>query len=70
MLESGGVELDPATQALAKGESEGHRFVSLTKMRRHQFGGLSNAWNVQIENYAQHGVRHAPFEATDFEERD
>lgn len=70
ILESGGVELDAATQALAAGETAGDRFVSLSRMRRRQFGGLSNAWNVQVENYAQHGVRHAPFEPIDFEKRD
>ncbi|GLQ08294.1 GMC oxidoreductase [Devosia yakushimensis] len=70
VLESGGVELDAMTQSLAAGESQGDRFVSLSRMRRRQFGGLSNAWNVQVEDYAQHGVRHAPFEAIDFEKRD
>lgn len=70
LLESGGVELDAPTQTLANGESKGHRFISLSLMRRRQFGGLSNAWNVQVENYAQHGVRHAPFDPIDFEKRD
>lgn len=70
ILESGGVELDSSTQALAAGESHGDRFVGLSRMRRRQFGGLSNAWNVQVENYAQDGVRHAPFEPIDFEKRD
>ena len=70
VLESGGVELDAATQTLADGESEGHRFIKLSRMRRRQFGGLSNAWNVQVENYAQLGVRYAPFDPIDFEKRD
>lgn len=70
LLESGDTHLDEATQSLADGEVEGARYPTLDCMRRRQFGGLSNAWNVRIEDYARLGVRHLPLDEVDFEQRD
>jgi choline dehydrogenase-like flavoprotein len=70
VIESGGVDLDPEVQTLAEGETEGHRFPELWRMRRRQFGGLSSAWNIQIDDYTNVGVRHLTLDAIDFEKRD
>ena len=69
LLEGGGIAFDAQTQELAAGESEGHR-IDLARMRRRQFGGLSNAWNIHINNYTRMGVRHMPLDPIDFERRD
>ena len=70
IIESGGIDLDPEAQTLAEGETTGHRFPELRKMRRRQFGGLSNAWNIQIDDYTNVGVRYLALDAIDFEKRD
>lgn len=70
LLESGDLHLDQATQSLADGEVEGVRYPKLERMRRRQFGGLSNAWNIRIDDYARLGVRHLPLDEIDFEKRD
>jgi choline dehydrogenase-like flavoprotein len=43
-LESGGLELDPATQALAKGDVTGLPYYPLESTRLRYFGGTSGHW--------------------------
>ncbi|HET7598749.1 MAG TPA: FAD-dependent oxidoreductase, partial [Gemmatimonadales bacterium] len=59
MLESGGLEPDPATQALTEGTSIGLPYYRLEATRLRYFGGTSNHWE---------GVC-APLEPIDFERR-
>ncbi len=44
LLESGGLELDWAAQALAKGRSVGHTYSDLDSCQLRYFGGNTNAW--------------------------
>jgi choline dehydrogenase-like flavoprotein len=44
VLESGGLELDDATQALCEGENVGHEYFPLDASRLRYFGGASNHW--------------------------
>ncbi len=60
LLESGGMDIDEATQALSKGRSSGRRYFPLDTSRTRAFGGSTNCW---------HGVC-LPLEAEDFEARD
>ncbi len=59
LLESGGLESDPATQALYEGESVGRTHVPLASSRVRFFGGTTNHW----------GGWCRPLEEVDFEER-
>ncbi|MEC4819372.1 MAG: GMC family oxidoreductase [Scytonema sp. PMC 1069.18] len=69
VVESGGLDFDPQTQTLSDGLSVGDPFLSLMETRRRQFGGNSNIWSIKIGN-GQIGVRHAPLDEIDFEQRD
>jgi choline dehydrogenase-like flavoprotein len=61
LLESGGLEKDAQTQALAEGEVvDVHRHGALGQYRKRIFGGTTTVW----------GGRCAPFDAIDFEKRD
>ena len=70
LLDGGGLTFDAQTQELAAADNAGHRHFDLGVMRRRQFGGLSNAWNIRINNYTRIGVRHMPLDPIDFEKRD
>ena len=59
ILEGGGQEFDPRTQALYKGALSGERYVPLDQGRLRQLGGSSNHW----------GGYCRPLDAIDFEER-
>jgi choline dehydrogenase-like flavoprotein len=69
LLESGGLEVNEETDSLSEGEIVGDPFLPLHEMRRRQFGGLANVWNIQIHDQKV-GVRHAPLDPIDFEKRD
>lgn len=69
LLESGNLEFDQETQSLCEGETVGDNFPSLNEMRRRQYGGLANAWGIDIYNQ-QIGLRHTPLDEIDFEKRD
>lgn len=69
LLESGNFEFDQETQSLCEGETVGDNFPSLNEMRRRQYGGLANAWGIDIYNQ-QTGLRHTPLDEIDFEKRD
>lgn len=69
LLESGNFEFDQETQSLCEGETIGDNFPSLNEMRRRQYGGLANAWGIDIYNQ-QIGLRHTPLDEIDFEKRD
>jgi choline dehydrogenase-like flavoprotein len=69
LLESGDVEANTETAALAEAESCGDPFSPLRDMRHRQFGGMSNVWNV-ILHAERIGVRYVDFDAIDFEKRD
>jgi choline dehydrogenase-like flavoprotein len=60
LLESGGFEPDPPTQALAGGRVFGRAYPRLDETRARQFGGSTNCWQ---------GVS-APLSALDFQVRD
>jgi choline dehydrogenase-like flavoprotein len=59
LVESGGFDLDPATQALYEGGNVGLPYFSLDVCRLRYFGGSTNHW----------GGACVPFKRRDFEER-
>ena len=59
LLESGGMEFDPATQDLYEGQSIGDPFKDTMVSRLRFFGGSTNHW----------GGWCLPFQAIDFEQR-
>ena len=59
LLESGGLDYDPATQDLAAGDSVGMTYYDLVDARLRFFGGTTNIW----------GGRCVPLEPLDFERR-
>ncbi|WP_017655206.1 GMC oxidoreductase [Fortiea contorta] len=69
VVESGGEEVDPQTQALSEGLTVGDPFLTVADTRCRRFGGNSNIWAVKIGN-GQIGVRYAPLDEIDFEHRD
>lgn len=69
VLESGGLDADPQIQALTQAETTGDPQMSLFLSRYRQVGGNSNRWAIKIGN-GQMGVRYAPLDAIDFEQRD
>jgi choline dehydrogenase-like flavoprotein len=60
LLESGGLEPDPATQDLYRGRIYGRNYFQLDVCRSRQFGGSTNCW---------HGMCR-PLDPIDFEARD
>ncbi|HEY1638899.1 MAG TPA: GMC family oxidoreductase [Rhizomicrobium sp.] len=60
LLESGGMEFDPATQALFAGEETGVRYIPLDATRLRYLGGGTNHW----------GGWSRPLDKLDFEKRD
>jgi choline dehydrogenase-like flavoprotein len=60
VLESGGFNLEPTTQALDEGRSTGLPYFDLATARLRYFGGTSNHWD---------GLAR-PFDAIDFERRE
>ena len=60
LLESGGMELNPDTQALYSGENVGLEYFSLDACRARFFGGTTHYWAGWCQ----------PLDAIDFEERD
>jgi choline dehydrogenase-like flavoprotein len=60
LLESGGLEPDPPSQALARGLVYGRPYFSLDSTRTRRFGGSTSCW---------HGTSR-PLDAIDFEARD
>ena len=60
LLESGGLEPDPETQALCQGTSTGHPYAPLDQVRLRYFGGTTNHWSGWCR----------PFEPIDFEARE
>ncbi len=68
LLESGDVEFNQETQNLCIGETIGDDFKTLYETRHRQFGGLANEWGVDIGR-KQTGLRHAPLDEVDFEQR-
>lgn len=69
LLESGELEVNHETDTLSEGEIVGDPFIPLHEMRRRQFGGLANVWNIEIHDH-KIGVRHAVLDPIDFEKRD
>ncbi|NMF66724.1 GMC oxidoreductase [Brasilonema octagenarum] len=69
LVESGGLEFDPQTQALAEASTVGDPFLPLKDIRHRMFGGNSNLWSIKIGK-GQKGVRYAPLDEIDFEKRD
>lgn len=69
VLESGGVEVDTAAQALNDVHTVGDPFLSPLLARHRQFGGNSNVWAIKIGD-GEIGVRYAPLDAIDLEQRE
>ncbi|MFY0612036.1 MAG: GMC family oxidoreductase [Hyphomicrobiaceae bacterium] len=69
LLESGGVEFDAATQALADGDTFGDPLISPYIANHRQFGGNANVWIIKMAN-GKFGIRYVPFDEIDFEKRD
>jgi choline dehydrogenase-like flavoprotein len=59
LLESGGLEYDPETQSLYKGQNAGHPYYPLEAARARFFGGTTNHWNGACR----------PLDSIDFEAR-
>jgi choline dehydrogenase-like flavoprotein len=71
LLESGGLELDPATQTLSQGKIISRDRYPKDEMeagRQRKFGGASNLWHINLGDIT--GVRHTPMDPIDFIERD
>jgi choline dehydrogenase-like flavoprotein len=69
ILESGGVNPDPATQDLADGDVLGEPTNPLITTRQRQLGGSANLWDSHL-NSELVGFRCAPLDAVDFEKRE
>ncbi len=69
LVESGGLDYDPETQALTAGTSIGDRYPDLTQSRRRQFGGTSHCWGAP-NSHKESGFRCLPLDDIDFEQRD
>jgi choline dehydrogenase-like flavoprotein len=63
LLESGGVQREPRSQALARGENADGRYHRLERTRIRAFGGSANHWSTE------RGVRCQPLSPLDFESR-
>ena len=48
LLEGGDINIDEDTASLGDGEMVGDPFPALRDVRRRQFGGMSNVWNVRL----------------------
>lgn len=59
VLEAGGLEYEPATQDLYRGENVGHAYFELESSRLRMFGGTTGHWNGWCR----------PLDPIDFEER-
>ncbi len=74
LLESGGIEQDEAIQDLSDGPTFGDDFLPIKGTRNRQVGGNSNIWSIKLHRKADRdweiGVRYAPFDDVDFEQRD
>ncbi|MDV2996429.1 MAG: Oxygen-dependent choline dehydrogenase [Chroococcidiopsis sp. SAG 2025] len=69
LLESGGTELDEATQSLSQGRIVEEIKQKLDRSRCRQFGGTANLWRDRTgENH--YSVRLLPLDKIDFERRD
>jgi choline dehydrogenase-like flavoprotein len=68
IVESGGMEYDPAERELCRGEKAGDGTVDPYAIRTRQFGGLSNAWSI-IYDRPRIGVRYVPLDPIDLEQR-
>ncbi|NER83090.1 MAG: GMC family oxidoreductase [Leptolyngbya sp. SIO1D8] len=69
LVESGGFDLDPATQALTDGVVVGDPYPALPETRQRRFGGSSHLWEAQA-GYKRPGWRCLPLDPIDFEQRD
>lgn len=69
LVESGGIEADSETQALAEGVTTGEPFAPLIETRARRFGGSAHLWNSGVGGQ-QVGFRCGPLHEVDFERRD
>lgn len=69
LLESGGLEPDKDTQALAWGEIVGNPDHSLDTARPRYFGGSTNRWHIAAADRCDR-ARMRPLDAIDFQRRD
>lgn len=69
LLESGGVDFEPRTQALAEGQIVGEPTNCLDGSRRRQYGGTLHLWDSQLGGGVI-GMRCGALDPIDFESRD
>lgn len=69
LLESGGPEFDHEVQSLADGHVSDESLVRPEAACHRQLGGGANVWNVKFRQ-GELGLRLAPFDDIDFEQRD
>jgi choline dehydrogenase-like flavoprotein len=69
LLESGGIDPDPAAQALSEGTNEGESYPAPGGVRERLFGGTAHVWPIDLDN-GRKGVRYVPLDPIDFEKRD
>ena len=71
LLETGGVQAEADIQSMTASADEaiGDFYPNFRYLRQRQFGGTSNAWEIQYGKDRK-GVRYTPLDAIDFEKRD
>jgi choline dehydrogenase-like flavoprotein len=69
VLESGGFNSDPETQALYAGDNIGYPYYPLDSARARCLGGSSTLWHVPLGD-GRVGPRLRPLDPIDFEQRD
>jgi choline dehydrogenase-like flavoprotein len=61
LVESGGLEFDPATQALYEGDNVGLAYFPLDVCRLRQFGGTTNHWGGVCLPFKREDFEHHPW---------
>ncbi len=64
ILESGGLNADPAVQALSDGQVTGDSYAGPLRTRWRQAGGTANNWNTHIG--PEFGAKYVPLDRSDF----
>jgi choline dehydrogenase-like flavoprotein len=68
LIESGGLDLDPETQALNQGIRADDNYVDPSTIRARGFAGTAHLWNTPVKGTL--GAKYVPLDEIDFEKRD